>query len=765
MKDKLGEKDVKYMLEKFSFIVLSEIKTSAKISCTGFTVFQHSAKQGHRGGVALLMKPGISKYLRNLDKSYENVMSFELAIIPGILFVGCYIAPEDSPYYDGAVFGYIQGLIKNDESKRVIILGDLNSRVGNPTNLVVGNSKCVYEGVEDIAVNKNGKCALQMCEDNNLVIVNNLKCGANHFKSSLSFRKKANWISEPDIVIISESCIQHISSFNMMQRFNGKLLYSDHALVDVTLSLKNMRIPIDLIRARANNLGRSTHEVAPIKIDKSLRLSQCNEENLKQYFIDNLPPVIVGSESVDLLLDRFSCVVTKAMKENRTVTNAEPSPWGNAERWKQLLRDGDHKKIWKSIGWNGDIADTNKDMPSDEEFKIHFEQLLNPPGTDADDLCDTEDSPYIPILDDPIAEVEVVEAAESSKESKSFIGITPAIFQCFTAVWIVFVTQILNIVFCSENWTFPVKWCYNKLIVLFKKGARLNCGNYRGISIGETLGKLYAKILGNRLKQWMDVYKCQAGGQEERGCIEHILALRLIIDYAIKEKVKLFVLFVDFSKAYDKVPRNTLFGILKNLGCGRRFLRAVISIYRNTVNILNSAHIQATIGVKQGGPMSCILFIIYLNVLAGMLKLLGNDSFLLDVHALMLMDDTVLLASTREKIIEKFTILMRFCEKYGMVVNELKTQMMVINGVAADRCDFTVSGVVVKNTSSYIYLGSPFTENGKMNDVIKLHVKSRMKDLNKFKVFCRKNEMPYHALSIQEQSPDGRNYFELTLRL
>ena len=55
-----------------------------------------------------------------------------------------------------------------------------------------------------------------------------------------------------------------------------------------------------------------------------------------------------------------------------------------------------------------------------------------------------------------------------------------------------------------------------------------------------------------------------------------------------------------------------------------------------------------------------------------------------------------------------------------------------------------MSGVVVKNTSSYIYLGSPFTENGKMNDVIKLHVKSRMKDLNKFKIFCKKNEtMPY----------------------
>ena len=221
----------------------------------------------------------------------------------------------------------------------------------------------------------------------------------------------------------------------MVQRYNGKLLYSDHALVDVTISLRNMRIPIDLIRTRANNLGRSVHEVSPIKIDRSLRLSQCNEENLRQFFIDNLPPTINENESVDFLLNRFNRVVTEAMKENRTLTNVEPSPWGNAERWKRLLKDNDYKKIWKSIGWNGDIEEMNKDMPSDEEFKIHFEQLLNPPGTnvDADEVCNTENSPYIPILDDPISETEVVEAAETSKESKSFIGVTPAIFQCFPA--------------------------------------------------------------------------------------------------------------------------------------------------------------------------------------------------------------------------------------------------------------------------------------------------------------------------------------------
>ena len=61
-----------------------------------------------------------------------------------------------------------------------------------------------------------------------------------------------------------------------------------------------------------------------------------------------------------------------------------------------------------------------------------------------------------------------------------------------------------------------------------------------------------------------------------------------------------------------------------------------------------------------------------------------------------------------------------------------------------DRKEFVVSGVTVKHASKYIYLGSPFTEDANINSVIKLHVKSRRSDLNKFKIFCRKNEtMPY----------------------
>ena len=204
---------VKIFLQAYGFIILTEIKTSLKISCTGFTVFQNSAKQGHRGGIALLIKPGIAKFIKKLDKSYENIISFELEFMTDIVFVGCYITPGDSPYYDAAIFGYIQSLIKKDEIKTFFIMGDLNSRVGVPVDLCFDEEKLTYNGCEDITVNGNGRNILQLCGDTKLAVVNNLKYGEKHFKSQLSFRKKSRWISEPDLLLTSKTNrnVQHVA--------------------------------------------------------------------------------------------------------------------------------------------------------------------------------------------------------------------------------------------------------------------------------------------------------------------------------------------------------------------------------------------------------------------------------------------------------------------------------------------------------------------------------------------------------------------------
>ena len=74
-------------------------------------------------------------------------------------------------------------------------------------------------------------------------------------------------------------------------------------------------------------------------------------------------------------------------------------------------------------------------------------------------------------------------------------------------------------------------------------------------------------------------FREQAGAQEKRGCLEHIVSLRLLCDTAKRKKFKLFVTFIDFSRAYDRVPRSMLFRVLLRLGCGSVMLCALAAMY------------------------------------------------------------------------------------------------------------------------------------------------------------------------------------------
>ena len=120
----------------------------------------------------------------------------------------------------------------------------------------------------------------------------------------------------------------------------------------------------------------------------------------------------------------------------------------------------------------------------------------------------------------------------------------------------------------------------SKLVILFKSGLRAMCGNYRGIAINDTLSKIYDSILNKRLQEWLSIDKAQAGAQKGRSCIEHILTLRMIIDYCKCKKKKMFIVFVDFKKAYDSVPRNKIMECLKKRGCGRTMLSAIMAAYK-----------------------------------------------------------------------------------------------------------------------------------------------------------------------------------------
>ena len=243
-----------------------------------------------------------------------------------------------------------------------------------------------------------------------------------------------------------------------------------------------------------------------------------------------------------------------------------------------------------------------------------------------------------------------------------------------------------------------------------------------------------------RLNKWWRSNDEQIGSKTGIACTDHILSLHILMNIAKTSKVKLYILFVDFSKAYDRVSRSKLMHMLKESGCGRLMLRAIFLMYKVTKLIYQDTIIGTNTGVKQGSPSSGFLFTFFINPLVKMLKRVDNDGFLEDLHSLLMMDDSVIMATTKERFIEKINILIQFCEDQGMVINELKTQFMVVNKDEADKNDIVIRpDLIIRYTDKYVYLGASITDDGNMCSVMQQHAKTKNAHYLKFAAFVKKN--------------------------
>ena len=81
---------------------------------------------------------------------------------------------------------------------------------------------------------------------------------------------------------------------------------------------------------------------------------------------------------------------------------------------------------------------------------------------------------------------------------------------------------------------FPKAWSVG-FVPLHKKGSLNNENNYRGITLLSTIGKLFSRVLNNRLNSWADKYsvyiEAQAGFRSNIGTVDNIFVLHGIISY------------------------------------------------------------------------------------------------------------------------------------------------------------------------------------------------------------------------------------------
>ena len=737
VRNKLENENILKWLHAHEVVVLSEIKTSKLPHVAGFIPVMAKTANPRRGGVALLVKSFLYPDLCHIDTSVNDQIWFSFSSIPGTRFCGAYITPSSSPYYDESDIANLQAKSIH-KNMNYVIVGDLNARVGAKAGDLISNHQSfMYNVPVDSILNENGKKLLNVCRDNELFITNNLKTSTRAHSGALTFRIRNKWTSQLDLCITSKELIPCISNFVVNQDISFP---SNHAPISVSLNFPKEKLSLQQVLIRSADIGNY-----PVK-QKTLCRPPISYNQIDPYlFVENMnavDPTLAISGDQNAMAEGFSNLLYTTITNSKAPLSPPVSYDVAATRWERIMNCEDHGKLWKAIDWKGrfnPVPQNDEHQPSELEFQAHLEKLLNPDT----ETVNTDLSDYnvqIPVLDGKIEAEEVNEVLMSQvKENRGCgpDGNSPGVFKILPGQWIEFLCFLFNFVFVAG---YPMVWASARLIMLFKKGLRNDCDNYRGISVINAISKIYDYVLNNRLLSWYKPSREQAGAQSERGCIEHIVTLRLLFNVFIRKKLKLFVVFVDFSKAYDMIPRSRLFDILIDLGCGVTMLGALISMYSNTTNFLGSTIITSTIGVRQGSPTSCYLFIIFVDVLILLLKSKCSPEPILGwLHCLMLMDDTIILATSREKMMAKLQLLDKYCAENGMRVNASKTKLMVINGTPLDKIPFVLSNFVVRACTEYVYLGAVFTADGRTDSSLKAHLESKSKELNKLLIFFATN--------------------------
>ena len=90
------------------------------------------------------------------------------------------------------------------------------------------------------------------------------------------------------------------------------------------------------------------------------------------------------------------------------------------------------------------------------------------------------------------------------------------------------------------------------------------------------MGKLFTRILNNRLTSWAESYNVYI---EAMSTSENIFVLHGIITHMINQGKKLYCSFIDFSKAFDYVERNSLWSKLIKLAIRGKMMTILKSMY------------------------------------------------------------------------------------------------------------------------------------------------------------------------------------------
>jgi len=491
---------------------------------------------------------------------------------------------------------------------------------------------------------------------------------------------------------------------------------------------------------------------------------------------------------------------SKKQAWERFVTELNESPKGGREQWKRLERLQGSATVTK---W-GAVRDRRGNLvdPHSVGYLSRWREYYAELGRVSEDVQPSMQAQVDAAMNDPLFfqdlsrgdagrllqlndELRIDEVANClrSLPNHKAVGTDGFSNEVLKALGPEALIGVLSLLWDEEHC--PADWQLAIIHPLPKLGDRADLGNTRGISLLSCLAKLYEGILNARLKQFlMEENKLtpeQGGFRPHRECTEQAIVLHQALWRRKVSGVSTYVGFIDFAKAFDRVWRKGLLWKLHALGVRGKMLRVIANLYSSTeacVRVNNACTNTFSVdrGVRQGGVLSPLLFLVFINDILDRMKeanlgirtpgLVRDSPWTMTprLAGLLWADDVVLLADSPEDLSRMFEMVDQWCSEWGMEVNAKKSNVMVVSpnpalgftelSEWAARTPFTLGGGVVELTRRYKYLGIHFQDDLEWSAALADRLEATRKAIFAKSAVLRNGDIDYDV---------RRRYFDATI--
>ncbi|KAL5520166.1 hypothetical protein ACEPAG_1826 [Sanghuangporus baumii] len=417
-----------------------------------------------------------------------------------------------------------------------------------------------------------------------------------------------------------------------------------------------------------------------------------------------------------------------------------------ASHFERLFKGGEHATrdmtYWEAVGGMEQL-ETLPEMDrrlSGEDLQLSIQRLKRHKAAGNSGLT----AEWYKVLEDKV------------KETKTLlVPLTPMqriFFYLASAIW--------------DNSYVPDRWAIDTLVTIGKSGDLSKRDNYRGIALIELFVKIVTAVATKRITAGLEstgrLCKEQAGFRSKEECLGQVLTLIEAVRRRKVEGLGTIIVFIDFKKAYDVVPKSALLYKLRKAGVDGKtlkFLEALNMRSRTQVKVGNykSRVIELLRGCRQGCTASPTCFDVYIDDLAKQLREVGVTVPSMEelLASLLFADDLVLTVESVQQLKEACNIVTAWGDKWEMSVGIAKCGWMVVydDGLkvqveqAIQQGQVMLQNQPVPHVEEYVYLGIKLAEEEFLD--LQVHMEDRIKKFEarwkRLEPFFRTHSIPIRA--------------------